>query len=254
MIPDLHIFPDPEALCRFAADEFSRFAQAAAKKHHPFRVALSGGSTPQRLFTILAAPPHQQAIPWEFAELFWGDERCVPPDHPESNYFQAYTTLLRSVPIPQSNIYRIKGELPPEKAAQDYADLLARLAPPGLAYPIFDLVLLGMGADGHTASLFPGSDPQITQPVIPVTAHYQDRPANRVTLTPPVINAARNILVLVTGESKAQALADALQGKHDPARLPIQRINPVNGKLTWLVDRNAARMLPSPRQNNHPNH
>jgi 6-phosphogluconolactonase len=204
--------------------------------------------------------------------FFWGDERCVPPDDLQSNYRQAYETLLSHVLVPKENIHRAKGELAPPSAAEDYARQLREFAAPGLDYPRFDLVLLGLGADGHTASLFPGSlfpdslSPQVRDPaqspegepvedlpsggsheggpVLAVTAEFQGRPVNRVTLTPPVFNAARNVLFLVTGQEKAMALAGTRAGRSDPLIYPAQRIEPAEGKVWWLVDEPAARMLP----------
>jgi len=173
--------------------------------------------------------------------VFWGDERCVPPGHPDSNYRVAREALLDRVPLPAGNVHRIRCEQKPEQAAQAYAAKLRAFfdAP----WPRFDLILLGLGNDGHTASLFPGSAAlhEIERPIVAVTAHYQDRPAYRVTLTPPAISAARHVLFLVTGVAKTEIMRAVLE---DPkAQFPAQRICPTDGQLTWLVDAAAAGQL-----------
>jgi 6-phosphogluconolactonase len=232
----LVVLPDLEALSRAAAQRFSALAQA----HDPFSVALSGGGTPRRLYETLAAPPFCEHIPWERVHVFWGDERCVPPDDAGSNYRMARETLLDRVPLPAGNVHRIRGELGPEAAAQDYAQQLRAFF--GAQRPALDLILLGMGDDGHTASLFPGSGAlhETRRPVVGVTAYYQDRPARRVTLTPPAINAARQVIFLVAGAGKAQVLRDVLDGPCQPDVLPAQIVRPAAGSLSWLVDAAAA--------------
>jgi 6-phosphogluconolactonase len=182
-------------------------------------------------------------LDWAKTFIFWGDERCVPPDDEGSNYRQAMDTLLSHVSIPDENIQRIKGELEPADASRNYAHILKAYASPNLNWPRFDLVLLGMGQDGHTASLFPGSKVETASPTQAVTANYQGRPANRVTLTSLVFNSARKIFFLVTGESKATTLARVINGEHQPEELPAQRIRPTNGKLIWLVDEAAGSKL-----------
>jgi 6-phosphogluconolactonase len=152
--------------------------------------------------------------------------------------------LLNHVPIPQANIHRVKGELDPAAASEDYSRVLKEFASPPLDWPRFDLVYLGMGEDGHTASLFPGSPVGVSEPAMPVTAQYQDRPANRVTLTPVVFNSARIIVFMATGEKKAQTFAEVLSDRYNPERYPVQRIRPDHGTLIWLVDEAAADKLP----------
>jgi 6-phosphogluconolactonase len=152
--------------------------------------------------------------------------------------------LLSHVLIPDVNIHRIKGELGPAEASKDYFLTLKRFASPPLEWPRFDLVYLGMGEDGHTASLFPGSAVDVSEPTMPVTAHYQDRPANRVTLTPVVFNSARVVVFMATGEKKADTLAEVLGDRYNPAKYPAQRIDPKDGRLIWLVDEAAASKLP----------
>ena len=244
--PAVLIFDDLESLSRVAAERFSMLAREAVAARGRFLVALSGGSTPKKLYALLADLPYLEKVPWEQTFFFWGDERCVPPDHEGSNYYQARRSFLERVPAPAENVYRIRGELPPQEAAHEYAQRLRQCArPSGGLWPRFDLVLLGMGADGHTASLFPGpiTGAELTAPALAVTAHYEGRPAHRVSLTPVVFNAARQIMFLVSGETKAAALFDALNAPDDPERVPTQRIRPLAGQTTWFVDREAAERL-----------
>ena len=239
MNPTLQIFEDLNSLSDAAARLFADSAARSISEHGRFLVALSGGNTPTETYRRLV--PHE--IDWDHVHVFWGDERCVPVDDPGNSYGQARDGLLSHVPIPEQNIHRIKSGLGPAAAAMDYTILLKRFAEPPLAWPRFDLVLLGMGEDGHTASLFPGSPTNVTDAVIAVTAHYQDRPANRVTLTPVVFNSARHVLFLVNGQSKSETLVNVLKGGYHPEQLPAQRIQPTDGDLTWFVDAAAARKL-----------
>ena len=246
---ELVILPDLEAVSRTAADRFVNMAQSSAslgtltQASDCITVALAGGSTPRRLYETLAAPSFRARIPWDRVHVFWGDERCVPPDHPDSNYRMARESLLDMVPLPAENIHRVRGELQPEAAAQAYTEELQEFF--DASWPVFDLVLLGMGKDGHTASLFPGSDAlrETERPVVGVTAQYQDRPARRVTLTPSAINAARQVLFLATGAGKAETLRAVLEGPHQPDVLPAQVVRPTDGQLLWLLDAAAAVYL-----------
>lgn len=238
---NIETFPDKETLSQAAARLFSRIAHDAVQAHGRFSIVLSGGSTPRRLYQILSQMPE---LPWEQTHVFWGDERLVPPDDPGSNYGQAKAVLLDCVPIPPENIHRMKGELAPDTAVADYTAQLRQFTP-GQLWPRFDLVLLGMGSDGHTASLFPGpvSEAERTQPVIAVTAHYDGRPAQRITLTPLVFNDAAHILFLVTGADKTDALTAVLQNPPQPEKYPVQRIQPRDGSLTWFIDNAASSNL-----------
>lgn len=242
MKPELHIFKDLEELSRAAADLFIKQAALAIVERHRFLVALNGGSTPNRLFELLATDLREK-VDWSKVHIFWGDERCVPPDDSGSNYGQARDILLSHVLIPDSNIHRIKGELGPDEASKDYSLTLRGFAVPPLEWPRFDLVYLGMGDDGHTASLFPGSPVDVSEPTLPVTAHYEDRPANRVTLTPIVFNRAHLVAFMAIGEKKAVTLAEVLTGGYNPSKYPAQRIDPKGGRLIWLVDVSAASKL-----------
>jgi 6-phosphogluconolactonase len=240
-MPEIRTYPDAANLAWAAAEHFATLAAEAIAVRGRFAVALSGGSTPRATYTLLAGDEFAARVDWPRVHVFWGDERCVPPDHPESNFRLADEALLSHVPIPPGNIHRVRGELEPEAAAQDYATALYRFF--GTTWPRFDLVLLGMGDDGHTASLFPNSAAlhETARSVVAVTAYYQDRPAQRVTLTPPAINAARRVLFLVTGAAKAEILQAVLEGPEGP--YPAQRIRPTSGHLAWLVDVEAASQL-----------
>lgn len=243
MKPEIYIFKDIEELSRTGALLFSEQAAHAIAERDRFLVALNGGSTPTRLFQLLATD-FREEVNWSKVHVFWGDERCVPPEDAGSSYGQAQETLLRHVPIPDANVHRIHGELGPAQAAKDYVSTLKEFASSPLAWPRFDLVFLGMGEDGHTASLFPGSPVDGSEPALPVTAHYQDRPADRVTLTPLVFNSAQMVAFMAAGEKKAAALAQVLHGKHNLELYPAQRIDPAEGGLIWLVDEAAASALP----------
>ena len=246
--PTLQIFPDHAELSQAAAQYFVQFAGKAAAVRGRFGVTLCGGSTPEELYRLLSQAPFDQNVPWPQVHVFWGDERLVPPDEPGSNYGQAAELLLDRVPLPAQNVHRVKGELEPAAAVADYANQLRDFSDDQRRWPCFDLALLGLGSDGHTASLFPGSIPtqETREPVMAVTADYDGRPAHRLTLTPPVFNDARHVIFLVAGEKKARALAASLQGPHNPKHWPAQRIQPQQGSVIWLVDKAAASQLNSP--------
>jgi 6-phosphogluconolactonase len=243
MNPDIRVFKDLEDLSVAVAELFVKKATHSITERDRFLVALNGGSTPTRLFELLATDFREKVI-WTRVHVFWGDERCVPPGDPGSSFGQAWGTLLSRVPIPETNIHRIKGELRPAEASKDYALTLKEFASPPLDWPRFDLVYLGMGEDGHTASLFPGSSIDISEPTMPITAHYQDRPANRVTLTAVVLNSARMIAFMAVGEKKAQTFAEVLSDRYNPDLYPAQRIQLADGELIWFVDEAAASKLP----------
>jgi 6-phosphogluconolactonase len=243
MKPKIKIYKNIDDLSRAAAEIFTESVSQAITQRGKFLVALSGGSTPNQLYQLLASAPYRDQIDWERAHVFWGDERCVPADDRGNNYFQARQALLDQVNIPADNVHRVLSTLEPASAALEYARTLKEFAAPPLAWPRFDLVLLGMGDDGHTASLFPGSPVNETEPVIAVTANYQDRPANRVSLTPMVFNSARRVIFLVTGLGKAVTLTQVLSDIYTMDLLPAQRIQPIDGEVLWLVDEAAASKL-----------
>jgi 6-phosphogluconolactonase len=241
MDAEIVIVPDADALAREAAERFASLAREAVDSRERFTAVLSGGSTPGGLFRLLAEEPYRTLIPWAKVHLFWADERCVPHDDPGSNYHLAHETLVKHVSVPPENVHRVQGELEPEIAAQLYELALQDFfcGP----RPRFDLVLLGMGEDGHTASLFPGSPllAETERLAAPVQASYQDRPAQRVTLTLPALNSARQILFLVAGSAKAQIVQAVMEGP--VGRFPAQRVQPTAGQLTWLLDAEAASLL-----------
>jgi len=242
----LLIFETADALYQVAEAYVRQRAAVAVEERGRFLLVLSGGSTPLPLYRRLAKPRVEKPFPWSQTHLFWGDERMVPPTDPESNFGQAESSLLTHVPVPTTQVYRIPGEQDPVTASETYAETLRQAAAAtGKAWPRFDLVLLGLGSDGHTASLFPGSafPPPVGQPTQAVLAQYGDRPAGRVTLTSPVFNSARHLVFLVTGAGKAEALAHVLAGPPDPVRWPAQRIQPENGTLVWFVEEKAAHLL-----------
>jgi 6-phosphogluconolactonase len=236
------IFNGIDELSQYAANLFVEIANQAIAERGCFLTALSGGSTPMRLYKLLGNQ-FQDKVDWSHTHFFWGDERCVPIDDTGNNYGQTKKVLFDKINIPNENIHRVLSELEPDSAAADYARTLKSFAEPPLNWPCFDLILLGMGDDGHTASLFPGSPVDVDSPTLAVTAHYQGRPANRVTLTPKVLNNARNVIFLVAGKSKSETLKKVLGNLRIPEDLPAQRIAPVDGNLDWLIDQDAGSLL-----------
>ncbi|MBE0410366.1 MAG: 6-phosphogluconolactonase [Anaerolineales bacterium] len=236
------VFKDIGSMSQEAAELFAQNAEIALKERGRVLVALSGGRTPEQLFQLLSKPPYALSIPWEQTHFFWCDERLVPPNHPESNFGQAFRFLFSKVKIPGGNLHRIRGEIDPDQAVEAYREILKSFSDGQQKWPRFDLAFLGLGADGHTASLFPGTinSEEKASPVLAVTADYQERPAWRVTLTPLVFNSARNVIFMVSGKDKAYAVNMTRNGPPEPVRWPAQRIKPVEGKITWLLDDNAA--------------
>ena len=230
-------YSTPDELSKAASNKFIEAAQRAISERGRFLVSLSGGSTPMKLFERLA----KETLDWSLAHFFWCDERCVPMDDPGNTYGQTKKILFDN--IGTTNIHRVESELEPALAAQAYAHTLCGFAEAPLDFPRFDLVLLGMGDDGHTASLFPGSPVEIETPTIAVTAQYQDRPANRVSLTPKVLNQARETWFLVTGAGKAETLRNVIKGERNLGLYPAQRIQPTNGNLVWMIDKAASSLL-----------
>ena len=229
--------PDAQALAAAVADRFAEAARTAVRLRGAFRVALAGGSTPARAYELLAERPAGE-IPWAQTHVFWGDERPVPPDHPDSNYRMAFEAMLSRVPVPPHQVHRLHGEAQDlEAAAAEYAEALAYAF--GIATlgdpPRFDLILLGMGAEGHTASLFPGSPvlgsrAWVAAPFVPALG------MRRLTFTPAVLNAALQVLFGVSGPNKAAALAEVLGGGYQPERYPAQVVRPTAGHVEWLID------------------
>ncbi len=257
----VEVLKDADAVARRGADLFAAAAQAATAARGAFAVALSGGETPGAMYRMLARRSFTQKIPWRRVHLYWSDERCVPPDSERSNYRLADESFIRYVPIPPDNVHRLRGEDDPAQAALAYEKLL--LAPPArpkqapaslpvypkqapAPLPVLDLVLLGLGADGHTASLFPHS-PALAEAerlVVPSEAPSEaEGTGPRLTLTVPVINAARHVVFVVTGAAKAAMVAAVLEGPRMPQAIPAQLVAPAQGTLLWLLDEAAAAEL-----------
>lgn len=233
---------DHAALNVRAAEYFRDLAKKSIFGSGTFNVALSGGSTPKSLYALLATPEWNAQIQWNHIHFFWGDERCVPITHPDSNYAMVERELLSKVNVPPGNVHRFPVELnePAAIAAAYERDLKEHFGANGI--PRFDLVLLGLGENGHTASLFPNCPALKETSRLVVADWVEEVKAHRLTMTAPLINAARQIVFLVSGPGKAQVLQDVLNGPKDPEKLPAQLIAPTSGKLTWLADKDAARL------------
>ncbi|HEX3986110.1 MAG TPA: 6-phosphogluconolactonase [Acidobacteriaceae bacterium] len=247
---EYRVYAQQDALSRATAEHFVQGVQAAVAARGVARIAISGGGSPKPVFALLADPhqPYREAIPWDRLWVFWVDERCVPPDNPDSNYGAARELLLEKVPLHPDHVTRIEGELDPEEAAARYETAIRghyRLE--GAEVPIFDLIQLGMGDDGHTASLFPHTQALHELGRIAVANFVpQQTQSHRVTLTWPVINAARDVFFLIEGSAKAEPVGHVLTGGYNPEKLPSQLIQPQNGRLLFLLDGAAAAHLPAP--------
>ena len=238
----LLVLDNPADVARAAARRFVEIARTAIEGRGLFSVALSGGSTPQRAYELLAGDDNRENLDWTKAHIFFGDERCVPPDDAESNYRMANEAMLSRLAIPPQNIHRINGVGDARANARLYEDEL-RTFFNDAAWPRFDLVLLGMGDDGHTASLFPGTEVLREEQAWVAAVWVEKFQAFRITLTAPAINHAAYILFLVTGENKAARLAEVFDPQAGNERLPVQLIHPPNGSIEWLVDVAAANRL-----------
>jgi 6-phosphogluconolactonase len=240
--PEVRILPTTEGMVQAAAAFIVDLAAERMRQGLPFVIALSGGGTPRRLYETLASPPHASRLSWFQWEVFWGDERMVPPDHSDSNYRMARISFLDHVTIPSAHLHRMRGEIAPKEAADEYQDELRRVL--GTPIPAFDLVLLGMGTDGHTASLFPATE-ALDQEERLVAANWVPMlNAHRLTLTLPIINAARHILFLVSGRDKAEALRAVLEPNASGETMsPAARVRPASGTLHWYLDPDAASLL-----------
>src|SRR5262245_39718535 len=235
--PTLRVMDSLDTVARTAAQWVHDRAWAAANARGRFTLALSGGNTPRALYRAMADGPR---LPWDRVVFCFGDERNVPPDNPESNARMARQTLTGQPFVNQSSVYRIKGELPAEEAAADYEKTLRTLFPGTTTFPSFDLILLGLGPDGHTASLFPGTT-GLPVPARRVAANWLEKLAtNRITLTFPVLNAGSEVIFLVAGEDKAWALKEVLRGSAPVTEIPARGILPTSGRVTFLADRLAA--------------
>lgn len=246
LVSDLMVVADQAALAQEAAKRVVAIAEEAMARCGRFTVALAGGSTPKGLYSLLAAEPYCTRLPWRETHLFWGDERAVPPEHPDSNFGMARATLLSRVPIPANQVHRMQAERADlDAAACEYEAEIVRTfaAHPPDEPPAFDLILLGLGTDGHTASLFPYTR-ALRETRRWVAPNYISKlKANRLTLTTPILNRAATVLFLVSGADKSSVLQAVLEGSPDPERLPAQLIRPVAGRLVWLIDQAAASRL-----------
>jgi 6-phosphogluconolactonase len=230
-----------ESLSETAARLFVQHARRAVQTHGRFTVALSGGHTPERTYQLLAQPPLRDRVPWGNVHAFWGDERCVPPDDPRSNARMAHQTLLDHVPIPPDQVHPIRCDQNPQQGAEAYEALLRGVFAD--RQPGFDLVLLGLGENGHTASIFPDTPAVEEHERWAVAVYVDEQTMWRVTLTAPLINQAATVAFLVAGVAKAQVLHRVLDGPFEPHTLPAQLIRPVSGNLHWMIDKQASQQL-----------
>jgi 6-phosphogluconolactonase len=236
----IKIFQTPDELSAAACAFIIEQAGEAIKTHDRFAIALSGGHTPEHIYTLLSMPPFRDNMPWKDTFLFWGDERCVPLDDKDNNARMAMSFLLQNVAIQPSNIYRIPVNLPPAAAALAYEHTLKSFF--GNEEPCFDLILLGLGENGHTASLFPGTDVINEKLRLVKEVYVEEQKMSRITMTLPLINLAYNILFLAEGSGKANILKEVLAGEKD--KYPAQLIAPLHGSLYWFIDNAAAALLP----------
>ncbi len=243
------VFPTSPEVAYAAAELFASTVANAVQTRGVARVAISGGSTPKVVFALLADPaqPFLASIPWQKLQLFWVDERCVAPTEPDSNYRMTNEQMLSKVPLPAENIHRMEGELDPQVAAARYeSEIRNTFKLEGAETPTFDLILLGMGDDGHTASLFPHTEGLNELAPIVIANHVPQKETWRITLTWPVINQGREVAFLIEGAAKADVLHSVFLGPYQPETYPSQLIRPASGKLTLLLDAGAASKLPPP--------
>jgi 6-phosphogluconolactonase len=239
----VRVFRDLASLSRAAAGRFLDVLRECVPALGRFSVALSGGSTPRPFYSLLASDPYRNKVDWTKVHVFWADERCVPPDDRESNYRLVFETLLSAVPVPAENIHRVQGEAPPIEAARLYEEDLRAFFGAG-RMPVFDVVILGTGRDGHTASLFPGSAALRERTRLAVPVYLNAPQLNRVTLTLPVLNHAAHVLVLASGEAKADVVRVIVE-EGNAKQYPAGLVRPVSGTLEWFLDRDAASLVRS---------
>lgn len=237
--PNIEVQPTPEQVAQAAAEKVVERCRLALEEKETFTLCLAGGSTPKAMYQLLAGDDYRKRIEWARVEIFFGDERTVPPDHADSNYKMAREALLDHVPIPGDNVYRMKGELDPEQAATEYGQMLKEKFGDNAG---LDLLLIGMGDDAHTLSLFPGTTALSEEKHRCVANHVPKLDTWRITLTAPFANRSEQVLALITGEKKAKPLQTALEGDRDPQTYPIQLIQPDEGRFTLLLDAAAAGM------------
>ncbi|HEV8384741.1 MAG TPA: 6-phosphogluconolactonase [Candidatus Acidoferrales bacterium] len=252
LAPEIRIVKDPEELTRAAAGEMVRCAKESVARQGRFTVALAGGNTPLGLYEMLATQPtFRTLLPWGKSHFFWGDERHVPLDHAESHFRKAQTAMFSRVSVPPENIHRIPAENPEAAAAAaEYENVLRQFfALKPEKFPRFDLTILGMGPDGHIAALFPRSDALTIRDRFAVATHYDKLGTDWITLTLPVLNNAATVMFLASGKEKAEILREVLRRVERPPknveRIPAELVRPVNGRLLWIVDQEAAGLLPN---------
>jgi 6-phosphogluconolactonase len=242
MKASVNIYGSGEDLAASLADEIVRRIRAASTNETPYSVALSGGSGPVLLYSLLG-DEYINSMPWDFVHFFWGDERCVPPDDPESNYGMAMKHMIGKIGMPLSNIHRIKGEEDPEKEARRYSDEIYRLLRNRDGMPVFDLQIMGMGEDGHTASIFAGNPGLFSSGKICEVTIHPATGQKRITLTGSVINNSEAVAVIVQGKAKSKVLAEIINKEPGSDRYPAAHIHPVYGSLDWYMDKDAAELL-----------
>lgn len=230
---------DSRSTVEFSAKQFIEIGKKSIAKHALFNVALSGGSTPHAIFNLLCTSPYINELDWNQVHFFWSDERCVPPDHPESNYGTAMQAGLNKLPIPPKNIFRMKGELDPKESAREYEKVIRQFVPSNR----FDLVMLGMGEDGHTASLFPHTAALEIRGQLAAANYVPEKKIWRLTLSYTCINNAEQINIYVMGKNKGETIAKVLLGSYEPKSLPIQAIGTAKNKALWILDSEAAQKL-----------
>jgi len=237
------IYPDIATLSHDAAQHIVRIANESIATYGRFTMALSGGTTPRKTYELLGSEPYSRQINWTLVHIFWGDERSVPPESPDSNYRMAHEILLSKIPIPAVQVHRMLANEPNRDAAsQEYVEEMQRVFATD-DIPSFDLIQLGMGPEGHTASLFPHQEALHEERRLVMPVSVPKPPPDRLTFTPPLLNAARNLLFLVTGSDKADALHAVLEGPYQPDEYPAQIVRPPNGEVVWMVDTAAAQNI-----------
>jgi len=230
---ELRICRDAAGVARAVADLFLAVGQTAIQRRGAFHVALSGGNTPRAAFTLIGQEPARSALSWADVHVYWGDERCVPPNDEQSNYRMAQKTFLESVAVPPANVHRMRGEIDPAEAAGEYAALLRHNLG---ELPRFDLILLGLGNDGHTASLFPGTPPDTDNDRLVRAVYAESQDMWRITVTPKVLNAGHVVAFAIEGTDKAAIFCAVYEEPLDPTRYPAQIVNPPDGRLLWIAD------------------
>jgi 6-phosphogluconolactonase len=237
----IEIYPTKLELVKAVAEKIAVVINQTVHERGRCAIALSGGSTPRDVYVLLAAESYQKRINWENVYLFWGDERTVPPDHSDSNFNMVREALLRHIAIPETNVYRMRGEITPETAASEYAQLLKEFF--GGKWPRFDLILLGVGEDGHTASLFPGTSALHETKKVVSAVFVPKFSTWRITLTLPLFNAARTVMFIMSGGSKSEIARRVVNAQQPDKELPATLIRPENGDLYWMLDADAARAI-----------